>query len=123
MSDSISLNFLERKASDGNADAQFRLYCIHKEGIGVPQSPEKAKQYLIGAAQNGNRQAMWTLSFAYKCGWFTFPKNGEEAHKWTDRLLAKINDDARKGDENALEITQILSGERKFGEEPLSVDQ
>jgi uncharacterized protein len=43
-----------RKAAKlGNADAQFMLYQIYREGIGVEKNPKKAEKWRLRATETG----------------------------------------------------------------------
>jgi TPR repeat protein len=56
-----TIAYYQKRAEDGDSDAQLRLGEIYRDGEGVPKDPAKARDYLAKAAAQGNKDARKAL--------------------------------------------------------------
>lgn len=97
----MSLELLKRQAERGQAQAQFELYCLFREGGAVDLDLAEARRYLVAGARQRHRRAMRALAFAYQFGRAGFPRHQTQALRWYRRLVAKLREDAAQGDADA----------------------
>jgi TPR repeat protein len=71
---------LRKDVLAGDAESMTALGWMHLEGLGVPQSGEKALEFLRGAAAQGEVRALMILGLAFDQG-RTVPQNRAEAVK------------------------------------------
>ena len=72
---------LQPVAEQGNADAQFRLGLMHREGKGVPQDDKQAVTWLSKAAEQGQVEAQENLGLSYAKG-LGVERDWVQADKW-----------------------------------------
>ena len=58
-------HYFEMAARQNHPDAQFALFTLHDQGLGVDKSKEKSVPWLIQAAASGQREAMFFLVRRY----------------------------------------------------------
>ncbi len=68
-------------AEQGNADAQFYLGVMYRDGQGVPQNDAEAVQWYRKAAEQGDASAQYKLGIGYGKGQGV-PQDDAEAAKW-----------------------------------------
>ena len=75
---------LEKRAHDGNPQAQFDLGDIYLNAQGAMRDVNKALQWLTYAANNRHPKAQQTLAVLYFHGWHV-PENALTAKYWFER--------------------------------------
>ncbi len=69
-------------AMNGDAGAQYKLSGDYRYGFdGVPKDPQKSLYWMEQAAQNGHKEAQYSLSLKYATGKET-PKDNEKSILW-----------------------------------------
>ncbi len=63
-----AMQWYQKAANQGDADAQFNLGVMYYEGEGAPQDYAKALQWYQKAANQGDAQAQYNLGFMYYKG-------------------------------------------------------
>ena len=58
---SLAMGWYKRAADAGNADAQFKLAALYRDGQGVPVYPQRSRELLINAAEQGHQEARASL--------------------------------------------------------------
>ncbi len=81
------LQSAEQAAEQGDADAQFTLGVMYRQGEGVPQDPTEAVKWYRLAAEQGDAGAQFNLGVMYEQG-KGVPQDPTEAVKWY-RLAAE----------------------------------
>jgi TPR repeat protein len=83
--------WLERAAASGSADAQF---AVAEYYLGLPTAAgaqlERARHWLIAAADAGHRTALHRLITAYKTGAFGLDRDLEKAKAYGERLFSAL---------------------------------
>ncbi|PHS77650.1 MAG: hypothetical protein COB59_09010 [Rhodospirillaceae bacterium] len=77
---------LEKRAHDGNPQAQFQLGNVYLNAQGSLRDVNKALQWLTYAANNHFPQAQQTLALLYFHGWHV-PENALTAKYWFERAV------------------------------------
>jgi TPR repeat protein len=77
----VALKKLRPVAEQGNADAQFRLGLMYREGKGVPQDDKQATAWLSKAAEQGHVEAQENLGLSYAKG-LGVERDWVQADKW-----------------------------------------
>ena len=72
----------ERKAKQGDADAQYTLGVNYLNGHRVPKDEGAGREWLRKAAEQGHAEAAYRLGLCYFYGRDGVSKNKEEASKW-----------------------------------------
>lgn len=78
---SVALEKLKPLAEHGNADAQFRLGLMYREGKGVPQDDKQAVAWFGKAAEQGQAEAQENLGLSYAKG-LGVERDWVQADKW-----------------------------------------
>ncbi|MBR2290384.1 MAG: sel1 repeat family protein [Clostridia bacterium] len=86
----ISIENLEKLASQGNGEAQYELGLRYYRGIGVDVDYEKAKNYLESAVNNGANGASYYLGVMYYNGKGT-PTDHLKAKEYFEKAEASNN--------------------------------
>ena len=68
-------------AAKGNAQAQFNLGRMYRDGFGVIQDYKEAVKWYRLAAAQGDAEAQYNLGFMYFIGWGV-PQDYASAHMW-----------------------------------------
>lgn len=68
MAEDVDLVALQKRAEDGNAQAQMEWAMCCFDGQGVAQDPAKAVEWLIKSADQGNPEAQYALAICYESG-------------------------------------------------------
>ncbi|MBN1510246.1 MAG: SEL1-like repeat protein [Sedimentisphaerales bacterium] len=79
--DSEAVKRYTKAAEQGEADAQFLLACMYREGEGVPQDYKEAVKWYMKAAEQENAAAQYLLGYMYREG-KGVPQDCGEAVKW-----------------------------------------
>ena len=58
---SLAMGWYKRAAESGNAEAQFKLAVLYRDGRGVPVYPERFRELLVLAAEQGHQEARDSL--------------------------------------------------------------
>lgn len=58
---SLAMGWYKRAADSGDAEAQFKLAGMYRDGRGVPVYPERHRELLVSAAEQGHREARKSL--------------------------------------------------------------
>jgi TPR repeat protein len=77
----VALKKLQPVAEQGNADAQFRLGLMYREGKGVTQDDKQAVSWLNKAAEQGQAEAQENLGLSYAKG-LGVERDWVQADKW-----------------------------------------
>jgi hypothetical protein len=77
----VALKKFQPVAEQGNADAQFRLGLMYREGKGVPQDDKQAAAWLSKAAEQGQAEAQENLGLSYAKG-LGVERDWVQADKW-----------------------------------------
>ena len=85
---------LERRAENGDPDAQFRLGKCYENGSGVSKDPEKAVHWYTKAADQGHADAQYNLGLCYHNG-IGVSKNPEKAVHWYTKAADQGHADAQ----------------------------
>ena len=68
----VSMKTLRHRAEAGEADAQYRLGCLHDAGEGVVEDVvedvEEALRWHLAAAEQGHPGAQWRMGYACREG-------------------------------------------------------
>ncbi|MDE0680064.1 MAG: tetratricopeptide repeat protein [Gammaproteobacteria bacterium] len=95
------LERLHRKASRGDAGAQYRLGVAYRDGHGTPIDYEQATFYFRQAAEQGDAEAQFSLAMRYYKG-EGVGKNMALAHKWFSLASEQGHERAAAGAEQTL---------------------
>jgi TPR repeat protein len=95
-----ALEKLKPHAEQGNAEAQFRLGLIYREGKGVAQDDKQATDWLNKAAEQGHVEAQENLGLSYAKGLGVEP-DWVQADKWFGIAAAS-------GKESAIKNQQVV---------------
>jgi uncharacterized protein len=85
-----ALGLLRPLAGQGNADAQYDLGAMYRDGKGVPQDYAEAVKWWRKAADQGNAHAQGGLGGFYEYGWGVLQDKAEAAN-WYRRAAAQGN--------------------------------
>ena len=83
---------LQKKAEQGDSNAQYDLGLAYAGGKGVPQDYKEAVKWVRLAAEQGNEKAQYAMAACYAKG-AGVPQDYKEAAKWV-RLAAEQGDAA-----------------------------
>lgn len=90
-----AVEWFQKAAEQGNADAQYKLGLHYRAGNGVEKSAEKAAEWFQKAAEQGKADAQYNLGLCYSLGEGII-RDDEEAFKWfrksADRSFADFNE-------------------------------
>lgn len=92
---------LKRRATHGNAGAQYRLGVAYRDGHGVRVDYETAAFHFRQAAEQGHAEAQFSLAIRYYNG-EGVPKNMALAHKWFLLAAEQGHERAQAGAEQSL---------------------
>ncbi len=82
------LQWIERAADGGYAEAQYRLVTYFENQSGIMRSdPARGVALLTAAAQQNHLPAMGALALGYEKGRYGLPRDLEQASQWYQRLL------------------------------------
>ncbi len=87
-------DWLEKAASQGHSDAQFKLGQLFEEGRGGPRDIEEAVSWFRKAAERGHGTAMFRLGKLYEHG-NGVPQSQKTANKWYRKAAKKGVADAQ----------------------------
>lgn len=97
-SDAQALQWFERAARQGLAEAQFQLGNMHAYGLApaaADQDPARtAAQWYFEAARQGHAEAQYSLGILFLTG-SGVVQSAAEARKWIERAAAQGHADAR----------------------------
>jgi len=79
---------LQPLAESGDAEAQYGLAILYKEGWGTEKSPEKSAEFYEKAAVQGHTNAMFYTAAAYQSG-EGVSQDYAAAAKWYEQAAAK----------------------------------
>jgi TPR repeat protein len=79
------------RAAQGNAEAQFYLGVMYRQGNGVPQDYVQARQWWEKAAAQGDARAQGDLGFMYYLG-DSVPQDNVRAYMWYSLAAASTGD-------------------------------
>jgi len=92
-----ALQELQQAADTGDADAQFLLASLYRDGDGVASDPAKAFELAVKSAGQGNANGEWLLGVLYKNGEGTesnmelaaqnFEAAAEQGDPWSQAML------------------------------------
>jgi len=80
----VSLDYHQKAAALGNADAMFELYVYYARGIGTEIDTETATDWNVKAADAGSDRACYNMGTFYATG-NGLPQDMEEAVKWYEK--------------------------------------
>lgn len=80
----ISLDYHQKAAALGNADAMFELYVYYATGIGTDIDPDTAIDWNMKAANAGSDRACYNLGAFYATG-NGVPQDMDNAIKWYEK--------------------------------------
>jgi hypothetical protein len=82
------LQWIERAANGGYAEAQYRLVTYFENQAGIMRSdPARGVALLTGAAQQNHLPAAGALALGFEKGRYGLPRDLEQARQWYQRLL------------------------------------
>jgi TPR repeat protein len=82
------LQWIERAAEGGYAEAQYRLVTYYENKIHIMRdNPSRGVTLLQSAAEQNHLRAMGTLALAYEKGRYDLAKDYQQAHYWYQKLL------------------------------------
>lgn len=102
---------LEVSAAQGDANAQYTLGNLYRNGQGVQQDFVQAKELYEESAMQGNPDAQYMLGVIYHYG-EGIPEDFVQARKWYEKAAAKGNAYAKNGLAN---IPEDHAQEKKRG--------
>lgn len=85
---------LERRAQDGDVQAQYELAKCHFKGIGVDINKAEAFYWFNKAAEQGDKDAQFYLAMCWEFGDGTV-ENKTEAFRWYQKAAEQENSDAQ----------------------------
>lgn len=80
----LSLDYHQKAAALGNADAMFELYVYYATGIGTEIDSETATDWNLKAANAGSDRACYNMGTFYATG-NNMPQDMEKAVNWYDK--------------------------------------
>ncbi|MBR4824785.1 MAG: sel1 repeat family protein [Spirochaetaceae bacterium] len=96
-----AVEWIEEKANQGDADAQYQLASIYNNGNGLEQNEAKANEWYLKAfdcyekaARQGDANAQYSLGCMYSLG-YGVEKNDIEAFKWYEKSATQGNANAQ----------------------------
>ena len=95
-----ALKELTPLAEQGNADAQYNLGLMYKNGLGVPQDYKTAVKWFTLAAEQGDVDAQFNLGLKYARGQGV-PQDYVRAHMWFNLSASTGAEDAIKNRDTA----------------------
>ena len=84
-----SYAILKPLADGGNADAQYAVAVLYREGWGTEQSMESAANYYQQAAEGDHRDSMFEVGWLYQAGQGGLTKDYEKAAMWYKKAAEK----------------------------------
>ena len=97
-SDALALQWFERAAKQGLAEAQFHLANMYAYGLApmaADQDPQRlAAQWYFEAARQGHAEAQYSLGILFLTGSGVM-QSAAEARKWIERAAAQGHADAK----------------------------
>lgn len=84
------------EAEQGNAEAQFEIYRMYRDGLGVEKDAKKAWAWLKRSSEGGYHRAQENMGWLYGKGWLTgidkrVSPDGDVAKKWFRRAIEQHN--------------------------------
>jgi len=93
------LQWIERAAEGGYAEAQYRLVTYYENQAHIMRdNPSRGIALLESAAEQNHLHAMGTLALAYEKGRFGLAKDFQQAQKWYQNLLQAYESGKYLGD-------------------------
>jgi TPR repeat protein len=80
---------LQPLAEKGNADAQYAVAILYREGWGVEKNMETAAGYYLKSADQDHRDAMFEMGWLYQVGEGGVTKDYENSAKWYQKSAEK----------------------------------
>jgi TPR repeat protein len=80
---------LQPLADKGNADAQYAVAVLYREGWGVEKNMETAAGYYQKSAEQDHRDAMFEVGWLYQAGQGGLTKDYEQSAKWYQKAAEK----------------------------------
>ena len=103
----------KKDAEAGNAEAQYNLGFMYRNGEGVPKDVAKAVEWFQKGAAQGYAEAQGGLGAAYALGWGV-PVDLIRAYAWLNLAAAQDSSavNARNSAERTMTPSQIAEGQR-----------
>jgi TPR repeat protein len=93
------LQWIERSAEGGYAEAQYRLVTYYENKIHVMRdNPSRGAALLQSAAEQNHLRAMGTLALAYEKGRYGLTQDYQQAQYWYRKLLQAYESGQYQGD-------------------------
>jgi TPR repeat protein len=93
------LQWIQRAADGGYAEAQYRLVTYFENQAGIMRSdPARGVALLTAAAQQNHLPAMGALALGYEKGRYDLPRDLEQAQQWYQRLLRAYDEGSYTGE-------------------------
>jgi uncharacterized protein len=97
-SNTLAMQWFERAATQGLAEAQYQLGNMHAYGLTKPAAGEdpqrRAAQWYFEAARQGHAESQYSLGILFLTG-SGVTQSAEEARKWIGRAAAQGHADAK----------------------------
>ena len=90
-----SMQWYQKAAAKGNADAEFRIGTLYAFGRGVPEDDAEGLRWYKKAAAQGNVIAASNIGYFYEHGFGGVPKDDAEALRWYQKAAAQGDDGAK----------------------------
>jgi TPR repeat protein len=84
-----ALQWFQKAAAQGDADAQWQLGSMYANGKGVPQNYKEAVEWYRRAADQGYRPAQDQLGYIYAVGQGV-PRDAVQAYFWWNLAIASL---------------------------------
>jgi TPR repeat protein len=91
----VDISELQRKATAGDAKAQFDLASAFAQGTGVPKDSAKAVEWLRKSASQGYAGAELTFGILYENGTLGVSKDPHQAAEWYMKAAKQSGKDAK----------------------------
>ena len=96
------LEWIERSAEGGLAEAQYRLVFYYEQQGGISRrDPARGVAMLTAAAEQNHLPAMWTLALGLEKGRYGLKRDLEQSKEWYQRLLESYAAKNYQGELNA----------------------
>ena len=93
------LQWIERSAEGGYAEAQYRLVIYYEDQIHIMRdNPSRGVAFLQAAAEQNHLRAMGTLALAYEKGRYRLAKDYRQSQMWYQKLLQTYDSGQYMGD-------------------------
>jgi len=96
---SSKIEYIVESAKNGNADAQFKLAEMYKNGVDIEQDNSQSLFWYEKSAKNGNADAQAIMGLVYYFGVGSYDIDIKRAYAW-----ASVS--AKQGRENSNEVAE-----------------